>query len=92
MVGLNSIKAKAVPINTAFFGDVGDLVIDLRLSRLLSRYPGWIRYGKPMRAACADLTTVNLLGAHWLPLERKAELVQAIRPWLQAKNLSAARL
>jgi pimeloyl-ACP methyl ester carboxylesterase len=50
------------------------------------------RYGEPMRAACAGLTTANLLGAHWLPLERKAELVQAIRTWLQAKNLSAARL
>lgn len=49
------------------------------------------RYGEPMRAACADLTTANLLGAHWLPLERKPELVQAIRAWLQAKNLSTAR-
>lgn len=50
------------------------------------------RYGEPMRAACADLTVANLLGAHWLPLELKAELAQAIRTWLQAKNLSAARL
>ncbi len=49
------------------------------------------RYGEPMRAACADLTIANLLGAHWLPLERKRELVQAIRAWLQARNLSAVR-
>lgn len=49
------------------------------------------RYGDPMRAACTDLTIVNLLGAHWLPLERKRELVQAIRTWLQDKNLSATR-
>ena len=47
-------------------------------------------YGDPMRAACADLTVTNLPGAHWLPLERKPELVQAIRTWLQAKNLMAA--
>ncbi|QJU60596.1 alpha/beta hydrolase [Sphingomonas sp. AP4-R1] len=50
------------------------------------------RYGDPMRAACADLTTANLLGAHWLPLECKQELVQAIRAWVQTKGLSAARL
>lgn len=43
--------------------------------------------GDPMRAACADLTVTNLPGAHWLPLERKAALVQAIRTWLQTKNL-----
>ena len=49
------------------------------------------RYGEPMRAACADLATANLLGAHWLPLERKPELVQAIRAWLQARHLSAVR-
>ncbi len=49
------------------------------------------RYGDPMRAACTDLTIVNLLGAHWLPLERKRELVLAIRTWLQDKNLSATR-
>lgn len=47
-------------------------------------------YGDPMRAACPDLTVTNLPGAHWLPLERKPELVQAIRTWLRAKNLGAA--
>ncbi len=49
------------------------------------------RYSDPMRAACADLTVTHLPGAHWLPLERKAELVQAIRAWLQTKNLAAVR-
>ena len=49
------------------------------------------RFGDPMRAACADLTVTNLPGAHWLPLERKAELVQAIRTWLRTKSLVAAR-
>ena len=44
------------------------------------------RLGEPMRAACADLSVTGLLGAHWLPLERKAELVQAMRSWLQSNN------
>ena len=45
------------------------------------------RQGDPMRAACADLTVTNLPAGHWLPLERKAELVQAIRTWFKNKNL-----
>jgi len=45
------------------------------------------RQGDPMRASCTDLTVANLPAGHWLPLERKAELVQAIRAWLQSKNL-----
>ncbi len=45
------------------------------------------RSGDPMRSACADLTVTSLPGAHWLPLERKGELVQAIRTWLQSKKL-----
>ncbi|WP_221132710.1 alpha/beta hydrolase [Rhizobium sp. NZLR4b] len=49
------------------------------------------RYAEPMRAACADLTITNLLGAHWLPLERKPELIRAIRAWLQVTNLSVTR-
>ena len=40
-----------------------------------------------MRAACAHLTVTSLSGAHWLPLELKAELIQAIRSWLQTKKL-----
>jgi len=45
------------------------------------------RMGDPMRAACSDLTVTNLAGAHWLPLERKAELIGAMRTWLQSKKL-----
>ncbi len=45
------------------------------------------RLGDPMRAACADLTITDLAGAHWLPLERKEELGDAIRAWLAAKRL-----
>ncbi len=44
-------------------------------------------YGDPMRATCPDLTVTNLRGAHWLPLECKAELIQAIRTWLRSKKL-----
>jgi pimeloyl-ACP methyl ester carboxylesterase len=43
--------------------------------------------GDPMRAACADLTVTSFAGAHWLPVERKAELVQAIRGWLRTRKL-----
>lgn len=45
------------------------------------------RYGEPMRAACADLTVSRLKGAHWLPVERKAELAGAIGDWVDAKKL-----
>ena len=48
------------------------------------------RSGDPMRASCPDLTVTSLPAAHWLPLERKAELIQAMRSWLQSKNLVAA--
>ena len=41
------------------------------------------RQGDPMRAACANLTETSLPSGHWLPLERKAELIQAMRIWLQ---------
>lgn len=47
------------------------------------------RLGDPMRAACQELTVANLSGAHWLPVERKAELVQTIRTWLRNKGLAA---
>jgi len=29
----------------------------------------------------------NLPAGHWLPLERKTEVIQAIRSWLKAKEL-----
>lgn len=40
-----------------------------------------------MGGACRDLSVTNLVAGHWLPLERKAETVQAIRSWLKTKGL-----
>jgi len=45
------------------------------------------RQGDPMRAACPDLTVTSLPAGHWLPLERKAEHIEAIRTWLRSKEL-----
>ncbi len=45
------------------------------------------RQGDPMRAACSDLTVTSLPSGHWLPLERKSELIQIIRTWFQNKKL-----
>ncbi len=45
------------------------------------------RQGDPMRAACPDLTVTSVPAGHWLPLERKADHVEAIRTWLRTKNL-----
>jgi pimeloyl-ACP methyl ester carboxylesterase len=45
------------------------------------------RFGEPMRSACQDLTVTNLPSGHWLPLERKAEAIQAVRSWLKTKAL-----
>ena len=36
--------------------------------------------------ACHDLTVTNLPAGHWLPLERKTELVETIRSWLKTKE------
>jgi pimeloyl-ACP methyl ester carboxylesterase len=45
------------------------------------------RLGEPMRRACQDLSVTSLPAGHWLPLERKTEVVEAIRSWLKAKRL-----
>lgn len=45
------------------------------------------RQGDPMRAACDDLTVTSMPAGHWLPLERKRELVDTIRAWLREKDL-----
>jgi pimeloyl-ACP methyl ester carboxylesterase len=42
--------------------------------------------GDPMRAACTDLTSISMPAGHWLPIERKAELIQVMRSWLQDKG------
>jgi pimeloyl-ACP methyl ester carboxylesterase len=44
--------------------------------------------GAPMRRSCQDLSVTNLPGGHWLPLERKTEVVQAIRSWAKTRGLS----
>ncbi|MGA3228181.1 MAG: alpha/beta hydrolase [Acidobacteriaceae bacterium] len=45
------------------------------------------RFGEPMRNACQDLTVTSLPSGHWLPLERKAEVIEAMRSWLKTKAL-----
>ena len=45
------------------------------------------RLGEPMRRSCQNLSVTNLPSGHWLPLERKTEVVQAIRSWLEATGL-----
>ena len=54
-----------------------DAITDINRSRL----------GEPMRSVCGDLTVTNLPAGHWLPLERKSELVQTIRSWVSTKRL-----
>lgn len=52
-----------------------DAICDINRSRL----------GDPMRAARKDLSIVNVPAGHWLPLERKAELGEAIRLLMRAE-------
>jgi len=42
------------------------------------------RLGEPMTHACQELSVTNLQAGHWLPLERKAEVIDAIRSWTAA--------
>ena len=44
------------------------------------------RQGDPMKAGCTDLALASLPSGHWLPLERKAELIETIRSWLCSKG------
>lgn len=37
--------------------------------------------GQPMKDACRNLTITSLPAGHWIPLERKAEVSDAIRSW-----------
>jgi hypothetical protein len=41
-----------------------------------------------MHGACRDISVTNLQGGHWQPLERKGEVVEAMRSWLKSKGLS----
>ena len=80
----NTAYALAAPDNgrvgqpVLFINGDWDAICDITRSRL----------GEPMRRTCQDLSEVTLQSGHWLPLERKAEAVDAIRSWLRTKNLS----
>jgi pimeloyl-ACP methyl ester carboxylesterase len=54
-----------------------DAICDITRSRL----------GEPMRSTCHDLSVTSLPAGHWLPLERKTELVHTIQSWIKAKKL-----
>jgi pimeloyl-ACP methyl ester carboxylesterase len=45
------------------------------------------RLGEPMRVACQDLSLTNLPAGHWLPLECKSDVIEAIRDWIATKGL-----
>jgi pimeloyl-ACP methyl ester carboxylesterase len=60
-----------------FLNSDWDAICDINRSRL----------GEPMRRGCKDLSVVDMPAGHWLPLESKSELVEAIRSWLEIKNL-----
>jgi pimeloyl-ACP methyl ester carboxylesterase len=60
-----------------FVNGAWDAICDITRSRL----------GEPMHGACDDLSIESLAAGHWLPLERKTELVQSIRSWLEANGL-----
>ena len=61
-----------------FINGEWDVICDINCSSL----------GEPMRRACANLSVANLPGGHWLPLERKTEVTEAMRTWLKAKTLA----
>ena len=60
-----------------FLNSDWDAICDINRSRL----------GELMRSSCKDLSVTNVPAGHWLPLESKTEVVQAIRSWLNAKKL-----
>ena len=45
------------------------------------------RLGEPMHRTCQDLSVKSLPAGHWSPLECKTELSDAMRSWLQTKDL-----
>ncbi|HMH13765.1 MAG TPA: alpha/beta hydrolase [Edaphobacter sp.] len=54
-----------------------DAICDINRSRL----------GEPMRSSCKHLSVMNMPAGHWLPVESKIEIVQAIRSWLKTNKL-----
>jgi pimeloyl-ACP methyl ester carboxylesterase len=63
-----------------FLNGAWDPICDITRSRL----------GDPMRGACPDLTVVDLQGGHWLPLECRGLVNDAIGRWLHDKRLNQA--
>jgi pimeloyl-ACP methyl ester carboxylesterase len=59
-----------------FLNSEWDAICDINRSRL----------GEPMRNSCSDLSVTNIQAGHWLPLEKKTEVVEAIRSWLGTKK------
>ena len=43
------------------------------------------RLAEPMRLDCSDLTEITLLSGHFIMLEKRAALSEAIAGWLAAK-------
>jgi pimeloyl-ACP methyl ester carboxylesterase len=60
-----------------YLNGIWDPICDITRSRL----------GEPMRDACKNLTVTNFESGHWLPLERKAETIQAILSWIEQTGL-----
>ena len=60
-----------------FLNSDWDAICDINRSRL----------GELMRSSCKDLSVTNMPAGHWLPLESKTEVVEAIRSWLNTKKL-----
>ena len=81
----NTAYARAAPEGgrlsqpVLFINGAWDSICDITRSRL----------GDPMARACGDLSVTNVAAGHWLPLECKTEVSDAIRSWLQAKGLSS---
>jgi len=79
----NSVYAHSAPGGdrlrqpVLFINGDWDAICDISRSRL----------GEPMRSACQQLTITSLPAGHWLPLERKSEVTQAIRSWISTKRL-----
>lgn len=59
-----------------FINGAWDPICDINRSRL----------GEPMQGACQNLSIANLAAGHWLPLECKTELVDAIVSWIGVKG------
>ncbi|WP_260319789.1 alpha/beta hydrolase [Pedobacter cryoconitis] len=45
------------------------------------------KVGNPMRAACSNLTVVDQPSGHWVPLERKYEIIETIHAWVKLNSL-----